>query len=379
MRLAVVHSFYRASRPSGENAVVRAELAALRRAGIEAELFAVATPEHPGPSQVLRAAARVATGHGRHPLAALREFRPDLVHLHNLFPGFGRRWTARLDRYLVSVHNYRFACAEGTLQRAGAECRLCLDGSALHGLRHGCYQRSRAATAPVTLGLLRPDPVLEGAGLVLVPSDRLARDLVAARPTCRDRTVVHPPFLPDALAPPAPPAAGGRGSWLFAGRLSAEKGLYELLCHWPAGEPLTVAGDGPERGRCAALARGRRLAVEFTGPLPRTEVVRAMARSTGLVVPSRAPETFGLIYLEALAAGCPVVARRGTTPAALAEAEGTGCAYTGGTGLPGALERVRAGEFAPGRLREVFTARYSEASFVERARAVHARAMEVIR
>jgi glycosyltransferase involved in cell wall biosynthesis len=374
-----VHSFYRASQPSGENILVQAELHALRRAGFEVELFSVRSPETTGTPELFRTAARVAAGGGRHPLEKLQEFGPDLVHIHNLFPGFGRRWVRHLSRFVVTVHNYRFACANGTLERAGSECRLCLGGSAVHGLRYGCYQNSRVATLPVTLAIVQGNPVLDHARLVLAPSDRLARELTRARPSCGGKTVTHAPFLPDALTPPAVPGRAGRhgDTWLFAGRISPEKGLYELLRDWPSRERLTVIGDGPDKDRCTALARTRRLPVDFVGPLPRDHVLRWITHSLGVVVASRAPETFGLNYLEALAAGRPVVARRGTTPAALAEAERTGCIYTDGTDLAEALERARLGEFPAEKLREVFSTKYSEASFVHRAQAVYEHALEV--
>lgn len=381
MKLAVVHSFYRPSRPSGENELVRAEVQALRQVGFDVALFSVTSPEKLGVPGLVRTAARVAAGYGRHPLHQLRDFAPDVVHIHNTFPGYARRWVRRARPFVATVHNYRFACANGTLQRGGGECRLCLTGSPVPGLRHGCYQGSRAATLPLALAAMQRDPVLEHASMLLTPSERLARDLTAARPYCAGRTVPYPPFLPDALLPDAPlPAVTGRsarrsgGAWLFVGRLSPEKGLHELLRRWPAKERLTVIGDGPDRHRCTALARSRRLQVTFAGPMPRQLVIQRIAGSLGVVVASLAPETFGLNYLEALAVGRPVVARRGTTPAGMAEAEGTGRSYADQGELAEALERVRLGEFAADHLREVFHRRYSQTSFVRRARGIYARA-----
>ena len=87
IRIAMVHSFYSSAQPSGENTVVLNEVDALRRAGHEVALFAAHTDELEGEVfYKLRAGLRVATGYGRNPLKAIRDFSPDVVHVHNLFP-----------------------------------------------------------------------------------------------------------------------------------------------------------------------------------------------------------------------------------------------------------------------------------------------------
>ena len=93
MRIAVVHSFYSSSQPSGENRVVEDQVALLRDAGHEVLLVARHTDEESERSlYAVRAAGWVATGRGGDPTAQLRAFAPDIVHVHNLFPNIGTRW-----------------------------------------------------------------------------------------------------------------------------------------------------------------------------------------------------------------------------------------------------------------------------------------------
>jgi glycosyltransferase involved in cell wall biosynthesis len=99
------------------------------------------------------------------------------------------------------------------------------------------------------------------------------------------------------------------GRWLFAGRISPEKGLVELLQRWPAGVLMDVVGEGADRQRAEALGIA---GVTFHGSLPRDELRRRMAQYDGVVFPSLWYEAGPTqVYVEALAAGVPVLAIEG--------------------------------------------------------------------
>jgi glycosyltransferase involved in cell wall biosynthesis len=105
-----------------------------------------------------------------------------------------------------------------------------------------------------------------------------------------------------------PRAAAGPGAYaLVASRLASEKAVDVAIdaCRL-AGLPLRIAGDGPERGRLEARARGAD--VTFLGRIPTEELDRQRASAAVALAPTRAAETFGLAALEAMAAGLPTVA-----------------------------------------------------------------------
>ena len=70
--------------------------------------------------------------------------------------------------------------------------------------------------------------------------------------------------------------------------------------------PLVVVGDGPERGRLEAMAGPH---VRFAGRLAGDEVASLYARCRALIFPG--VEDFGIVPLEAMASGRPVIAFRG--------------------------------------------------------------------
>lgn len=366
----MVHSFYSSKQPSGENTVVLNEVDALRCAGHEVALFAAHTDELEGEVfYKLRAGIRVATGYGRNPLKAIKDFSPDVVHVHNLFPNLGKHWVEDVTQPLVhTLHNYRPLCANGLLLRDGAVCTDCLDGNRWAGLRHSCYRGSTLATLPVSWagrGDPAHEPLLRRADLLVVLSEQ-QRDIYERVGVPAHKLALSPNFLPDDLDP-GPAQQEPTDGWLFVGRLTEEKGILRLIEHWPDGEALKIIGDGAQRDQVETEAV--RIGATLLPSLPRAEVLKHMRAATGLVFPSASFECAPLVYVEALACGLPVV---GFEPSALAvavEREGTGVAVTQPhEGLHQALEDVRShSRRLRRRARIVFENRYSQACWVDRA------------
>lgn len=317
-----MHSYYSDGKPSGENVMVDAAAAALRRAGHAVDLVGRRTDHLNGRAgYTAMAALGTVTGIGPSPVGELWATDVDVVHVHNLFPNFGRAWLRTLSKPLVvTLHNYRPLCAAATLFRAGATCTACLRNP-LPGLRHGCYRGSRMATLPLTLGqrTLRRD-LLGRADRLIVLSD-VQRDVYVRAGVDERKLVVVPNFVPDELDRGS--GAGGV-DWVFAGRLDNAKGIIELVARWPRELRLTVFGAGPLLANAKELARGKHII--FAGHLPREAVTAAVHNARGLVFPSRWPDPFGLAYAEAMAAGTPVLARRPAAAAQFVHQHGTGMA-----------------------------------------------------
>ena len=366
MRLALVHSRYSDAVPSGENAVVDAECRALRAAGVEVGLFQTAPDAvRSGRLYPLRAAARVATGRGFGFTDAVEAFQPDLVHVHNAFPDLAERPLAGLPFPLVvTAHNYRTFCANGYAFRDGHTCLDCLSGrgGTWSAVRHRCH-RGALGSLPLAvrnIGGPAANPLFAHARRVLIPSDQARRVLVGAG-LPEAKAVVSPHFLPDALIPPVRQRSLHQEVFLFIGRLTPEKGLDSLLENWPAGRRLLVVGEGPERERLARTYGGR--TAEFTGQLPRARVIELLSSARGLVFASRWWETFGLVAMEALAAGTPVVSVGQHAVADLVRTSDVGRAVASPEELPVAVAAIE--EKDPGVWHDLAVAAF-EAHFSQR-------------
>ena len=341
MKIAVVHSFYDSSLASGETLAVEAQVAALERGGHEVLLVARRTDdEKRNPLFALKAAATVATGFGADPTKQLADFRPDVVHVHNWFPNFGTRWLTRWQGPVaVTVHNFRPMCAAATLYRDGALCTACPDGSSFEAVRYGCYRGSRIATIPLavrTRNGAAGDPVLTRSDRIVCLSTRSA-SIYRGYGIAPQKIEVIPNFVAAAGAQ----STRSRQGWLYAGRLTAEKGVLELIDVWPASETLDIVGSGP-----LAAAVGRSGGnIRYLGPRHATEVVGLMGNYEGVVIPSLCTEgAMTNVLLEALSAGLPVVAARTNTAADEVMRLSVGAVYepTDAVQLARALDSVRA-------------------------------------
>jgi glycosyltransferase involved in cell wall biosynthesis len=360
LRIAVVHSFYSSKRPSGENVVVGLQVEALRRAGHTVEVFARHTDElESNPLFPVVAGLTVATGRGPSPRKDIERFGADVVHVHNLFPNFGRTWVRKLSMPLVAtLHNYRPLCPDGGLFRDGGDCSLCPDsGSARHAVTYRCYKGSLAATLPVALGThFANDPLLASATRIITLNDDM-RHRYASVGVPLDRLTTVPNFVPSS----GEPGRHDGDYWLFVGRLSEEKGIARLVASWPTGPKLKVVGSGPLEDE---LARTSGTNIEFLGQLPNAEVTRMLREAKGLFFPSLWGEGLPTVYLEALAAGLPVVARPESIVGSLVQVEGTGFVSAGDT--PADIDRAEA--LFPSlyaHCRAQFEAHYTEQAWVE--------------
>ena len=245
MRIALVHNRYRSNMPSGENRVVDTEAGALADAGHQVIRFEKHNDEIDhwscGQESVVASPCLVEPGGLSRPLRPLREHRPDVVHVHNTFPLLSPAvlyaCRAAAVPVVVTLHNYRLACANGSFFRDGTVCHDCAHGLPGAAVRHGCYLGSRAATGPAALALIVHRPAWKSLVSAYVFISAAQRDLLAGLRFDPGRVFVRHNLIPYRSAPRVP-----RGS-----RPSSTPGGWPrpraCACSWPPGT-ATCAGPG---------------------------------------------------------------------------------------------------------------------------------------
>jgi glycosyltransferase involved in cell wall biosynthesis len=175
-------------------------------------------------------------------------------------------------------------------------------------VRRRCKDGSLAASGVLALesALHTATRAYSRVGVFACPSRFMAAKMAQAG-VFPERMRCVPHFVDaSAIAPADRPGQGA----VFAGRLSAEKGvdtLIEAVARLGSGR-LEIAGDGPERAALTALAKERAPGrVRFHGHLPKTDLYELLRSSAVAVLPSRCYENQPLIVLEAFACGVPVL------------------------------------------------------------------------
>ncbi len=223
----------------------------------------------------------------------LSSFRPDVVHVHKLYPQLSVAPVVVASRKHVPIvqtaHDYEFISAS-IIDDTGSWLDRDEEQPAYRLLNTSLFGVKRFVHAP---RVDRWITVSKSASLVY-------------RRHGIDASVL--PNFTEAISSVSP-GFEGRTGVLFVGRLSEEKGVRHLLelAHLTPGMPISIAGDGPlsdEVRRAAATHQN----VTYLGWLDRAAVTRELVSARLVVMPSLWREPAGLAALEAMAAGTPLIA-----------------------------------------------------------------------
>lgn len=229
--------------------------------------------------------------------AATREllsaFRPDVVHVHKLYPQLSVApivvASTRGVPVVQTVHDYEFVSASP------------IDDTG-RWLDHDEAKLAYRALNSVLFGVKR-----------LIHMPRISSWISVSRSTGQAyhergiATAVLPNFTEPRID--GVPSFDERRGILFMGRLSEEKGLRDVLelpSHLSFEYPITIAGEGPLRDE-VQHATEIFPCISYLGKLNREDVTRQLASARVMVMPSLWREPGPLAALEAMAVGTPLV------------------------------------------------------------------------
>jgi glycosyltransferase involved in cell wall biosynthesis len=346
MKVLMIHNRYQ--QRGGEDAVVDAEAGLLAAHGVEVQRLDADNDSIQGVWAKIRVSASQIAGSQavEHRLAiALTRFHPDVVHVHNWFPTLSasifRQCKAAKIPVVHTLHNYRLLCVGATLFRNGQVCEDCVGTTfRASGVIHKCYRRSCMGSAAATAGML--------AHWAAGTWHRSVDQFIALTEFSRNKFIEGglPPekiaVKPNFVEPAPAPGIGDGNYFLYAGRLTEEKGLRTLLDCWKDGPelaPLWIVGDGPLRDEVQQAKAGLRN-VQWLGLKSSLEVLKLMERAKATICPSLWYEGMPRVVIESLAVGTPVVASRiGGYPEMIADGESGALFPTGDAGA--LLNRIR--------------------------------------
>lgn len=282
----------------------------------------------------------------------LRDFRPDILHCHNLtglsvkLPIIARQHGAKV---VCTLHDFWGFCLRNTAVRPdgstcddSSQCRICLprlhDGRGLHIPLRFRKDFMRLALDRVNIFIAPSRYVADRYAWAGLPAERIA---VVPNGVDIER------FRPDPGTSPDGHVSGGSVRVTFVGYFGKHKGvatLLDALALVPE-RPimLQLVGEGPERDAYAAqiAALGLESRVRFLGKMPSAAMPSVYARSDIVVLPSVWDENQPVCLMEAMAAGLPIIAsRKGGIPDLIAHGE-NGLMFTAGDPRDLAIQLAR--------------------------------------
>lgn len=373
MKIAIIHHFYNENSSSGENVVVSEQIDSLKRAGHQVKTFSTQGAEIGSLYQKVKTGINLSFGKGVDFQVSIDDFNPDLIHVHNTFPAISTSAIAKL-RYpkVVTLHNFRFVCANGTLFRNGHECNDCIGRTKFPALLHKCYRESSISSLPVVISQNRNRSHIyfQNFQRVITVNDEIINML--ARDGVRGfQSSVLPNYIAD---PSVEHRQLSRSGYVFCGRLTREKGISWLVQRWPEnGSVLDVFGTGPEENQISVYARAN---IRFRGQVDRGLLLKSLSSYRALILPSMWPEGSPLVVIEALALGLPVLAHKNTSIGKRLAAEDSGLVFDDEYSLNASISEVENNyDFYSANARRFYLRHHSEQEWIRQIEAIYEEAI----
>jgi glycosyltransferase involved in cell wall biosynthesis len=262
--------------------------------------------------------------------------RPDVVHVHSVYPMFSPSILVACRRknvpVVMTVHSHNLTCPTWYHLYKGRVCEDCVGGHEYRCVLKNCRSNIlESAAYALRSGVARRFRLFHDNVSVLIVLTPFAKAKLLMAGFREDQIAV----VPNPASVPEMAVDASMGKYVaFAGRISPEKGIDTLLeaARLMPDVPFKVAGDGPALSEMKAKAPRN---VEFRGRLATHELNEFYERSRMVVVPSVWFEQFPMVVLEAMGRSLPVIGSR-----------------IGG--LPGIIEESLTGSlFEPGNAEEL--------------------------
>lgn len=339
MKVLLAHNYYQSTAPSGENAVFEKETKLLRENVIDPILFERHNDDLLNLSIPQKARFAIGTIWSKKSYQELTRLiqkeKPDVAHFHNFFPQISPSayYACKKNNIAVvqTLHNFRLFCANGLMYRNDEVCEKCLGpGGRIWSIIHRCYRHSALASSTISAMSEVHKHLHTFARQVdiFIVLTEFARSKFIEAGLPPEKIVIKPNFLDR-----TPELNFQRRKLLFVGRLSREKGVHVLLEAARKIPEITfdIAGSGPESESLKIMAEDYGMKnVNFLGRLTPEQVLDRMRHAIALVNPSTCYEGFPVTFVEAFAAGTPIIASNMGGMASIVEHEKNGLLFEPG-------------------------------------------------
>ena len=253
-------------------------------------------------------------------LALLNDFKPDVIHCHNIYHQLSPSILAVARKYRIPVvmhlHDYKLVCPNYQLFVDNQICYRCRPHKYCQAIKHRCFHGSWLKSALVALEMWWHHRVWKiyekTVSLYLAPSAFMKETVVSfGIPEAKVEVLYN--FIDQAKLEKK--EVKMEDYLLYYGRLSFEKGiniLLEALRLVPNTPRLKIVGVGPEEDQLkdSVKSLGLEGLVEFLGAKYGSELEEIILSAKAIIIPSVWAENMPFVLLESLALGKAVIASR---------------------------------------------------------------------
>ena len=302
MKILVLHDQYKPIETGaigGEDNLVDLEINLLREIGHEVSDLRNYIS---GPSRKFNQIRALSYGSNPLILRKIIDFKPEIIHAHNLNQLSGFTWMSETNIPIVwSLHNYRIFCPISIAWKNGNICTKCRDKNFLESIKNNCNLKLSSLAVAREAVFQKNRPELKIPKIYITSSEKMQSTLQNVIPESKMRVLHNPSFKNLSTIT----NSNQRSGWLFAGRLTIEKGILNLINSFPNDELLDIAGDGPLLSTIQNAITDKPN-IKLIGVYSPTNK-DIYSKYKGLIFPSIWLEGSPLVVLDAISAGTPVI------------------------------------------------------------------------
>jgi len=245
--------------------------------------------------------------------ALINDFKPDLIHIHNIYHHISPSILDVARKYkipvVMHVHDYKLICPNYKLFVKGKECERCKKTLYYNCVVNRCVNGSLSRSIGATLEMYLHNVILKiyrkSLTRLISPSKFMKEQFVAFGWPAEMINVVYNSYDNNLLGE----KLDEDDYLLYFGGLSEEKGIETLIkAAAKINAKTKIVGDGRQDKELKKLAKQLTAPVEFCGFKSGDNLKKLILKAKAIIIPSIWPENMPLSLLESLSLGKIVIA-----------------------------------------------------------------------
>lgn len=315
LNILIVHNYYQI--PGGEDVVANNEMKLLKEKGNKVILYTRNNNELKKMSKLKKILLPFNTIFNCKTYfdikRIIKENSIDIVHVHNtlnlISPAVFYAAKKMKVPVVQTIHNFRMVCPSAMLYRDGHICEDCIKKGLKCAIKYKCYRNNRLQTLAIILvhGIHRLTKIYKYINYICLTEFNKSK-LLSFRQIKSEQIFVKPNF--SNYETKIIPEEKRKKQMIYVGRLDKQKGVDVLLKYWEGIKDikLVICGTGPLEEWIKEYIKNNKLTnVEFKGFVDNDKVIKIIAESRALILPTQCYEGFPMTLVESFSVGTPVV------------------------------------------------------------------------